>query len=70
MITLVTPMHVYTAGADAAGPLPRRTLAVAGRLVITLPSPSLLAGELTAAGVLAALGFRRRRVATRVAQRR
>ena len=60
VINLVTPMHVHIGGADEEGAFEPRMIALAGRMVITVPSPSMLAGQLAAASVLLATAFRHR----------
>ena len=59
VISLVTPMHVYFADIDAASSPARRTIPVAGRMIITVPAPSVLVSEIV--GVLTLLGLAQRK---------
>ena len=59
VISLVSPMHVYFADIDAASSPARRTIPVAGRMIITVPAPSVLLSEIV--GVLTLLGLAQRK---------
>ncbi len=62
VITLVSPIHIHYSAIDDTGLTKTRTVALSGRMLIIVPSPSTAVGQLAGVATLIALGLHRRRI--------